>query len=253
MRVLRCLAVGLLSVAGGLAVSVGATPASAAPNFIATLTLDPPSGKANTTITATFQIEVPDGTHCRMRVAFRWDDRTLGTQRADSCRLTVHLKAPRDGRDQGPHQVRATETTSHIEASATFLVTDADATPTATPTRPRTTAPADDGSAAGPPLPLNTATVDPSAAQALPQPKASSSMFTPVALIFGGALVLGGVAILAIVILRMRRGEPEPDLGERADYPTQPLYRTTQPIRFGHHAVTATQPLEYPPPPEVPG
>ena len=44
MRALRCLAVGLLSVTGGLALGVGATPASAAPPFSATLTL--PQGQS---------------------------------------------------------------------------------------------------------------------------------------------------------------------------------------------------------------
>ena len=252
MRALRCLAVGLLSVTGGLAVSIAAaTPASAAPPFNASLTLDPTSGKASTTIAATFQIAVPDGVRCRMRVTFRWDDHTLGQKSTDACTLTVHIKAPRDGREQGSHQVRATETTSHIEATATFTVTDGDATPTATPTRAHTSPPADDPTAAfGPPV--SSASVDPTAGQVLPQAKTSSSMFTPIALIFGGGLVLGGVAILTLVILRMRRGEPEPEPEFDDDFPTQTLYSTTRPIRFGQPAATATYPLEYRRPPEVP-
>ena len=57
---------------------------------------------------------------------------------------------------------------------------------------------------------------------------------------------------ITLVILRMRRGEPEPDFDGPAEYPTQRLYSTTRPIRFGQPAVTATRPLEYRQPPEVP-
>ena len=82
MRALRCLPSGLLgaavAVGATLAVTVGATPATAAPNFAASLALDPPAGKASTTITATFQLNAPDNVRCRMRVVFRWDDHTLG-------------------------------------------------------------------------------------------------------------------------------------------------------------------------------
>jgi hypothetical protein len=223
MRDLRCLPAGLLSVAGGLVVAVGAalavtagaTPAAAAPPFGATLTLDPPSGKSSTTIAATFQITAPDNVRCRMRVVFRWDDHTLGQKSADSCTLTVHIRAPHDGRDQGPHVITAVDLFTRLDATATYTIGNGDATANPTPTT-RATQPTDTQSVdAGPPLPVDSATVNPAAAApAVPQVKTSSSAFSSVALIFGGLLLLGGVVILVLVIMRMRRGEAEPD-----DYP----------------------------------
>jgi len=264
MRALRCLPAGLLgaavAVGATLAVTVGATPATAAPNFAASLALDPPAGKASTTITATFQLNAPDNVRCRMRVVFRWDDHTLGQKGSDSCTLTVHLRAPKDGRDQGPHTVRAVDLVSRQDASATFTITNGDATPTPTS---RATQPTDNQSIdAGPPLPVDTATVNPAAAAPpVPQVASSSSTFTWVALFFGGALLLGGVVILVLVVLRMRRGDGAPDdYGDGApdDYGEPLPVPVTSPLggypthRLYPSSPEPTQVLGYPRPPEVP-
>jgi hypothetical protein len=215
MRVLRCLAAGLISVAGGLAIAVDATPATAAPPFGATLTLDPSSGRAGTTITATFQVNDPVATNCRLRVTYRWENQIIGEDRTNSCLSQVRFRA-RGGRDLGPHEVSAVDGTTR-QAVAIFTITAVDATPdpTATPTRTRTAGPsatANQSADAVVPLPVDTGPPVTSAnPQVLPQIKPASSALSSMALIFGGALVLGGVAILILVVLRVRRGDPGPD------------------------------------------
>ncbi len=282
MRALRCVAAGLISVVGGLAVAAYAAPATAAPPFGATLTLDPSSGKAGTTITATFQVTEPLATTCKLRVTYRWDAQVIGADRTDSCVSRVRFKA-RGGRDLGPHEVSAVDATTHQAAAAIFTITSVDATPdpTATPTKHSSPSSATDNQSADAVLPLPVDT-GPSAVapnpQVLPQVKPASSPLSAMALIVGGALVLGGVAILILVVLRMRRGDRggwdgysaeglEPvtagppggyprTLGE---YPTERLSagppERTQPIGFGRPAggaPTVTQPIAYPAPPEVP-
>jgi hypothetical protein len=247
MRALRCLTVGLVSVTGGLALAVCASPAAAAPPFGATLSLDPSSGKAGTTITATFQVNQAAVTaKCRLRVTYRWDAQVIGQDTSDTCVSTVRFKAPHSARDAGPHQVSAVDGTTHQVAAAIFMVTGADATtePSPTPTRTRSVRPSPTGTDSAnvdqplPPYPA--ATSDPSLdavnGHALPQVKPASSL-SAWALIFGGGLVLGGVAILILVVLRMRRGDPEPDgyAGDEpalvpparsrlGDYPTQQIH-----------------------------
>jgi hypothetical protein len=270
MRLLRCLAAGLVVLAGGPVLAAAATSASAAPALDATLTLDPSSGKASTTITAVFQVDGMDNNRCHLRVTYSWDNQQLGQNRTEGCTSKVRIRPPHDGRDPGPHQITAVDGTTHQTATAVFTIgaADATATPTAGATTPdmTDTGPADVG-----PPPVDSASANPSAAavpQAVPQTKASSSTpFSLVALIIGGALLLGGVVILVMVVLRMRGDghgryddelpyEPPPaplsGSGRLGEYPTQrmPSPEHTQPLGYG--PATATQRLEYPPPPEVP-
>ncbi len=250
MHALRCLAAALT--AAGV-VAVCAAPASAAPAFGATLTLDPSSGKAGTTITATFVVNAAAGTNCRLRVTYRWDSHVIGEDRSDSCVSKIKFRAPKSGREARPHEVTAVDSTTHQAAAAIFTILGADATATPTPTggTPGATdtqpadvaAPADTGTAADPSPPA-------AHGNALPPAQPSSSL-SAWALVFGGVLVLGGVAILALVILRMRRPGADPDEEEPLPQPSYAAPVTqTMPLPFGRHA--STQRIEYPPPPGVP-
>jgi len=80
-------------------------------------------------------------------------------------------------------------------------------------------------------------------------------------LFFGGALLLGGVVILVLVVLRMRRGDGAPDdYGDGApdDYGEPLPVPVTSPLggypthRLYPSSPEPTQVLGYPRPPEVP-
>jgi len=135
MRALRGLSAGLTLAMGALTVAVLATPASAAPAFGATLTLDPPQGKGGTTVTATFQVG-DGGGNCRMRVTFRWDGHEFATDRSNDCTSSRTFKVPRGTKDVGPHIVSASDSTTHQSAVATFTITATDGRyPSSTATR----------------------------------------------------------------------------------------------------------------------
>jgi hypothetical protein len=258
MRTLTSLSAGLIAVAGALAVAVLSAPASAAPPVGATLTLDPASGKGDATITATFQVNAVVGGNCRLRVTYRWDNRDIGQARSNSCTSTVRFKAPSNARGLGPHQVTAVDATR--QASAVFTITATDASPTPTHTgRPTPTAAqsvdaapliADTGQAADPSL-------APVRANALPTAKSGGSAFTGWVLAFGGVLVLGGVVILILVVLRMRRGEPDAESGFEPDFDPEPVTAPPYPLRTypthrtqpGHLAESTT--ARFPRPPEM--
>jgi hypothetical protein len=202
-----------------------ATPASAAPAFGATLTLDPPAGKGGTTVTATFQVNQGGGT-CRLRVTYRWDNHEIGQDRSNECTSSITFRVPRSG---GPHQVSAVDSTSRQIAVAIFTVTSVDGSPDPTPTKTPTGQPTGAQSAnADPALPADTGqqgqqSLAPAHADAVPQVKTGSSLSGWV-LAFGGALILGGVVILILILLRLRRGEPsEYDPVPLADFPTQQI------------------------------
>jgi hypothetical protein len=222
MRALRGLSAGLALAIGALAVAVLATPASAAP-FGATLTLDPASGKGGTTVTATYR--VGDGTgDCHMRVSFRWDGREFDTDRSNDCTSHATFKVPRDTKFLGQHIVSASDSTTHQTAVATFTVTAAD---DPTPTRTRTGAPTPTDDANAYPTPTDAGQAQPSLAPAHadagPQVKSSSSLSAWV-LVFGGALILGGIVILILILLRLRGGdEPDDDPRPVRDFTTQPI------------------------------
>jgi hypothetical protein len=225
MRALRGLSAGLTLAVGALAVAVLATPASAAP-LGATLTLDPPSGKGGTSVTATYR--VGDGTgDCHMRVTFRWDGREFDTDKSNDCTSHATFKVPRDTRFLGQHIVSASDSTTHQTALATFTVTAADADPT--PTRTRTGAPTPTDTANADPIPpLDTGqsaqpSLAPAHVDAGPQVKSSGSLSAWV-LVFGGALIVGGIVILVLILLRLRRGdEPDDDPAPIRDFQTQPI------------------------------
>jgi hypothetical protein len=191
------------------------------------LTLDPPTGKAGTTVTATFQVN--DGTgNCRLRVTYRWDNHEIGQDRSNDCTSSIRFKAPRSG---GPHQVSAVDSTTHQIAVAIFTVTAVDGSPDPTPTRTRTGQPTPtDGQPgdAGPPLPGDTGqqaqqSLAPAHTDAGPQVKTSSSLSGWV-LAFGGALILGGVVILILILLRLRGGDdPDNEPVPLANFPTQQI------------------------------
>ncbi len=249
MRALRGLAAAsLLTLVGGVAIAVHPATASAAPTLgTATLTLDPSSGNPGTTITATFQVNerlAPDG-NCRLRVTYRWDGQAFGQDSSSSCTSRVRFRAPRNVREGSVHNVSAVDSTTHLFAFATFTIVGADPTTAGpTPTRTRTGAPSpsDTPAAVDPPPatdlgPTLDTSVEAAHGETVPQVKPSSSL-TAWALMFGGALVLGGVTIFILVVLRMRRGngddgdedfggyEPAP-VAPRAplnEYPTQQFY-----------------------------
>ncbi|OLB81720.1 MAG: hypothetical protein AUI14_02445 [Actinobacteria bacterium 13_2_20CM_2_71_6] len=228
MRALRGLAAGLSAIAGGLAVAVGGAPAMAAPVF-GGLTLDPQSGKADTTITATFQVTDRQGGNCKVNVTFRWSGHTVGQDKSNGCTASIRFKAPRNDRDVGAHQVSAVDATSHQVGVAIFTVTVADSTtdPTATPTKTRSARPtssATDLTALDPPLPTEAAppSLDAVGGTASPLGTKRDSALSTWALAFGGILVLGGVSILVLVVMRMRGGDPEPEHGAPlGEFPTQ--------------------------------
>jgi hypothetical protein len=202
-----------------------ATPASAAPPFGATLTLDPPSGKAGTTVNATFEVNQGTG-NCRLRVTYRWDGREIGQDRTNDCTSSIRFKAPRS---LGSHLLTAADSTTHLSAFATFTVTTVDGSPDPTPTKTRGQAtPSGGQSANADPLPIDTGqqaqpSLAPAHADAGPQVKTSSSLSGWV-LAFGGALILGGVVILILILLRLRGGgDPEDDRAPLTDFPTQQI------------------------------
>jgi hypothetical protein len=249
MRPLRGLCASLASVAGALAVAV---PASAAPQFGATLTLDPASGKGGTTVTATFQIEgLLD--HCRLRVTYRWDDQDIGQDKSDNCTSNIRFKAPKDARDLGPHTVTAIDASTHLRASATFTVTAADGDPSPTRTRGQPSASGGQAGAVDPPPPGPTA--EPSlpvvVPNAVPQVKSSSSALSGWVLAFGGALLGGGVVIFALMVMRLRRSEPDgerdPLMGIEPRHAAPLVDYPTQPIRVGSPATTPTREFHEPP------
>ena len=228
MRALRGLSAGLTLAMGALTVAVLATPASAAPAFGATLTLDPPQGKGGTTVTATFQVG-DGGGNCRMRVTFRWDGHEFATDRSNDCTSSRTFKVPRGTKDVGPHIVSASDSTTHQSAVATFTITATDATADPTPTRTRTGAPTPTGDANADPVPpVDTGqsaqpSLAPAHVDAGPQVKPGSSLSAWV-LVFGGALILGGIVILILILLRLRRSdEPDDDPAPIRDFPTQPI------------------------------
>jgi hypothetical protein len=249
MRALRGLSAGLTVAVGALAVAVLAPPASAAPAFGATLTLDPTSGKPGTTITATFQVNQGIGI-CRMRVTYRWDGHKLGDDGSNDCTSTVKFKAQRG---VGSHVVSAADSTTRLSALATFTVTTADGSPEPTKTRTGQPTPTGGQSANADPLPIDTGqqaqpSLPPPRADAVPQVKTSSS-FSGWILAFGSVLILGGVVILVLIFLRMRKGDdPEDDQGPLRDFPTQQIpvghltslddhgYRTGPGADYGRHA-----------------
>ena len=226
MRALRGFSAGLTVAVGALAVAVLATPASAAPAFGATLTLDPSTGKPGTTITATFQVNQGGG-GCRLRVTYRWDGHKIGDDGSNDCTSTVRFKAPRS---VGQHLVTAVDSTTHLSALATFTVVTADGTTDPTPTKTRTgqPTPTDGQSANADPLPVDTGqqaqpSLAPAHVDTAPQVKSSSSLSGWV-LAFGGALILGGVVILILILLRLRGGgEPDEGPAPLADFPTQQI------------------------------
>jgi hypothetical protein len=187
------------------------------------LTVDPSSGKAGTTVTATFQVNQPGG-NCRLRVTYFWDNHEIGQDRSNDCTSSKTFKAPRGS---GSHLVRAVDGTTHLIAAATFTVTSVDGSPDPTPTKTPTGQPTGAQSAnADPPLPVDTGqqaqpSLPPAHADAVPQVRAGSSLSGWV-LAFGGALMLGGVVILILILLRLRGGEP-PEYDPLADLPTQQI------------------------------
>jgi hypothetical protein len=224
MRALRGLSAGLTLAVGALAVAVLATPASAAP-FGATLTLDPPSGKGGTTVTATYQVGDGGGA-CHMRVTFRWDGQEFGSDKSNDCTSHKSFKVPRDAKFLGQHIVSASDSTTHQTAVATFTVTSVD---DPTPTRTRTGAPTPSGDTNADPVPpLDTGqsaqpSLAPAHADAGPQVRSGSSLSAWV-LVFGGALILGGIVILVLILLRLRHGdEPDDDPPPSRDFPTQTI------------------------------
>jgi hypothetical protein len=232
MRAQRRLALSLLLVTGGLSIAMISAPASAAPP--SNLTLKPAEGGAGSTVTAEFRLTgLQPGVCTRLRVTFRWDGQEIGQNNAGNCTASVRFKPPRNDRAAGPHQVSASGGNQAGFAFFTITGGDATSTPTSTPTG-RATATATGhatptyAAASDPALPVPT---DRITGSVVPPPaldaaagvaSGGSSSFTSLTLLFGGVLVLGGVGILAFVIMRMRRGEedPEPADGPR-DYPTQ--------------------------------
>lgn len=107
-----------------LVLASGTGAAAETPRATATLTLQPTSGTAATTITATFHVQIgdEDDNHCDLTAAFRWDGRLLNTHFTEGC--TAHyVFSPLPGaRGAGTHQVTAQDLHSGARASAAFTI-----------------------------------------------------------------------------------------------------------------------------------
>jgi hypothetical protein len=229
MRAQRRLALSLLVLAGGLWVAVTGAPAHAAP--AAGLTLSPSQGRSTTAITAKFRVAGGSTQFCtRFRVSFFWDQQEIGRDTPDGdCVATVKFRPPHNDRTAGPHQVTAGVGVGLAVAVFTITTTEPTGTPTAagtptseatgtTATDPAIPAPTDDGTPTVAPPSLDAA----GGVAAPPVNKTSS--FTSTALVLGGVLVLGGIGILAFVLIRTRHGEPEPAPAYALqDFPTQQI------------------------------
>ncbi len=235
MRVIRGLSAGLIAVAAGVSAAAAlAAPASAAPPVLgATLTLDPASGNGDTNVMATFHLQIPGGGDgCKLKTTFTWDGHLLDRHNTNACTSHHNFQPPRGDRDPGQHTVMAMDDNTHARAVATFTITGA-GNGAAAPNRTQTGGQAtnDQGGAMTDPTPA-AADSQPAAAAPPAAPRspatvaAKKTAFTGgYAIGFGAVLVLGGVAILIMLLMRGRRGPgrsdqyvelgPDPDLVAR--------------------------------------
>jgi hypothetical protein len=221
MRVPRLRLTAVLVAIGVLAGAlIGAGPALAAGT--AALKLNPDRGRPGAAFTAVYQFS-PAGTVCPMTVTFGWDGRVLGTGhvtragglRDPLCIAAVGAMPPPDDRGPGPHQVEAAATAGHPAQDATYTI---EGGPSATPSRPttgHTAAPTStyDDTANQPGAGVNTSqgAVAPldaggSVLGASTADSGAGGGLTAWILIFGGLLVLGGLAIFGLLIYWSRRG-----------------------------------------------
>lgn len=247
---------GLLAVAAGvLAVAVPAAPASAAEPVIgANLTLDPASGNADTNIMATFHVQLlGGGDGCRLKTTFTWDGHLLDRHNTNACTSHHNFQPPKGDRDPGMHRVMAMDDNTHAQAQAVFMIT-ANGNVMPAPNNGNTgqanndnqgNNQADNGTTATDPTTQamdNNQPANPAPAKSVtPATAMKKTGFTGGYVIGAGAvLVLGGVAILIMLLMRGRRSHdpvdgyvdlpPDPDLvarfragstGIAPQYPTQ--------------------------------
>jgi hypothetical protein len=119
---------GVAAVATFLGVLAGPAVAASAAPPAATLTLQPASGNAGTSITATFRVhrsggdDSDDDEDCDLTTMFRWDGHLLNAHFTDGC--TAHYSClPLPGaRAAGTHQVTAEDVHSGAKAAAVFTI-----------------------------------------------------------------------------------------------------------------------------------
>jgi hypothetical protein len=205
----------MLGVAGSLLAGLLWTP----PAFAAgpTLTLNPTHGPANGRISATYT-DLPTGTRIcpfgRASVRVFFDNRQLGQVRLDplSCSTQFSLRPPRQDRGPGQHMVTAViQNANGSQARASYVIDGAQMTPSRTPTTHPPTTPAMTPASTAPPPPLPTDDPDAPAVVAGPDSQrpvaAQAASWTPVVLVVGGLLALGGAGVLGAMIFKMRRGK----------------------------------------------
>ena len=223
-RGLGSAAIATVAVAGLVLTAHAASAAPPAPPgqlARATLQLDPPTGAADTSITATFHVQLASGGNdCHLTTTYRWDGHLLDQHSTDAC-TSHHTFQPLPGdREPGAHQVVAEDTVTGTTAVTTFTITT-----TGTPSlQPSTTTQAGTGAANAQTMVKDQGT-DAGAAPAVPAVPATSpanvvahgtiataaSRFTLSSWLigFGSALGLAGLTIAVIMAAWGRRGNAE--------------------------------------------
>jgi hypothetical protein len=223
---------GAATLTGAVLVGVllGAPPAVSAPGD-PTLTVAPNHGRATAMFVAQYRF-TPAGTQQGPRAAcpsvqFQWDGSPLGQPVRSArqggsgvCAATLRARPPARGRAAGPHQVGVAGGAGRKAQAVGYTIEGAvSATPTRatpTPTVHRGTGtpqadPTDAGAFTPSDLAAPVTVPSQSVLMAVGPAARGGGSATPWIMIFGGILVLGGVAIFGFLIFRSRREEP--DLG----------------------------------------
>ncbi len=245
MRVGRALAACFVGLTAGTGLVLATDPALAAPVQFGSVTVDPQSGPANTTIGVEYQ-RGDTGVVCKheLPITFKWDGHGVASAPLGAnCIARAAFKPPKDDRRQGPHQVTAWQGNAPL-GGALFVINGTDPSPSVSasaspsPSRSKGTAtPSATASVSDPPVPTyDPPTVDGTVAAAgAPSAAAAGTSGSGggggssigVALAFGGVLVLGGVGILGFIVIRGRREDADPEADDGLpvlrESPTQPL------------------------------
>lgn len=206
----------LLGVAGSLLAGLLWT----APAYAAgpTLTLNPTHGQAGDRIVATY-LDLPNGSRIcpfgRARVRFFFDQQQLGQIRLDplTCSTRAQFRPPGQDRRAGQHTVTAVINGQNgTQAQAVYVIDGGMMTPSPTPVMNKPTTPAMTPPSMPPPTPVTTDSMIAPVAGNTATPMTmtgQAASWTPVVLVAGGALALGGAGVLGAMIFKMRRPKPE--------------------------------------------
>jgi hypothetical protein len=230
---------GLAAGFAGLCALVVGSPAAAEPVPIGTVGLTPNHGRATAPISATYHL-VGLQSHCPARSDFAFDNKPVGSAPAvatdKACLYTLRFVPPA-GTFGGNHYVSA-KASDGVHAASALYVVEGSASPSATPSpkpTPTAASPTPSRSRATPSATVSTSDPAPAIADSASTdtgaaagarhvaPPSRSAPWMTWVLAFGAVLVLGGLAMLGLLLYYNRRPADPADPGGEA--PTQEFPR----------------------------